>query len=774
MEKALKIGTVNHIQENSTIYKEGQLLQSVALILKGTVNIYNAGCRMTLGPGNFIGINDLYIGKYSFTCETNEACSLFIFKGRGMSDLGEIASLNKDYNGYMIKSLNRMISHLYDNFYVLKEFANDIYLKTQDIVLKYQQLVLGYGGQVRQLNPFQKLNAYEDNLPVKEEWIEGIKEMMHIPGEVMGTYYSYLPNKANRELEEKIKIITIVLEQLRQLVDYINEINHCLFNDSNDCVFKILCQEVMLLAPSHANYGDMTDLVDQSVELVNQIEGSYEEYAGRSISINRTMMEKIYFAMLSEKDVSGIMDMHDSLDEDNIEKELEDSLEQILSYGQIDPSLRTHFRELIDTFLEKRDKYQVSEEMRTLRKEIGADFYEIYKAVFMRAYRTKEYGKVIELFLHFGYVDERLITKDQAMELYRFNVNYQPTHYCNCYTMFEWLTLIYEGKKQPSRNDLDMDFTAYIRHLRAEGKITVDQEESYSKDQEKKLGFEINNMFALNMRLVNGKVTTFVPILHSDLLPLNMKKHYITFTRIDEAVRDVLKRDFSLFYRDVLYTNPGLGIPKEVVMKEYLPDVIVLPTCGVNGSMWQEVEGKLRESSGRFCIPIFHEASLYDTIIKLAGRYRWELCRTLQGMAWNDIKNKCLTSEYSDYLQFYRRNKELTEDKKEKVKQQIIKARNSSRECFVLDYEQWLKYESGGAIRLTKPVRDILAFYCPFSKDIRKTLVNRPVFSESLFRFEREAHSRSRILEAKALAITKKGQDVPKELAETISFYVDK
>ncbi len=771
MEIVLKVGVVNQVEENCIIYRQGQILQSVALVLKGTVTLHNTGCKMILGPGNFIGIHDLYLGKYSFTCETNEACSIYIFKGRELSDLGEILEQNKDYKGYMLKTLNRIICNLNDDYYNMKSSANDIYDEVKEVVSTYKNIVLAYGGTSKPIQSFQRLTEFNKSLPVKEEWLEGIREMQQVPAEVMANYYSYLPNLSMKELEEKIKIITILIEQLQQVVSYVNDLSASLFNDGNDCIFKILCQEVMLLAPSHENYSDLIEMVDKSVDLVNKIETSYEESMGRSIFVNRAMMEKIYFAVIAEKDVSGLMADNHTIDNDSIIGELTGSLDQILSYGRIEPEMGTHFKQCIDRFLALSDKQLVTDETRVLRKEISKDFYAIYEKVFKMAYTTQQYSKVIELFLNFGFMDERLITKEQALELYRFKISYTDTYYCNCYTMFEWLTLIYKGIKEPSKNDLDMDYADYVRHLKMQGKLSPAEVESEAKDKDKKLNFEINNMFSLNMRLVNGKISTFIPVLHSDIMPLNMGKYFVTYTAVDEAVRDICKKDFSLFYQEVLYSNPSVGINKEMIVKKCLPDIIIFPTCGANGSMWQEIEGKRRESAGRFCISIFHEGSLYDTIIKLAGRYRWELCRTMQGVAWNDIKNKCLTSEYSDYIQFYRKNKDLTEDKKEKVKQQIVKARNSLRECFVIDYEQWMKYECGGALRLSKPARDIVSMYCPFSRDIRKNLINRPVFSESMYRYEKEAHGKVRILEAKALGITKKGNTVPKEITDTIYYY---
>ena len=47
--------------------------------------------------------------------------------------------------------------------------------------------------------------------------------------------------------------------------------------------------------------------------------------------------------------------------------------------------------------------------------------------------------------------------------------------------------------------------------------------------------------------------------------------------------------------------------------------------------------------------------SLDDEIMDNVGRYRWEMCRKLQGVRWNDISEHSLTSEYYDYIQYYKR-----------------------------------------------------------------------------------------------------------------------
>ena len=56
-----------------------------------------------------------------------------------------------------------------------------------------------------------------------------------------------------------------------------------------------------------------------------------------------------------------------------------------------------------------------------------------------------------------------------------------------------------------------------------------------------------------------------------------------------------------------------------------------------------------------FYVPVFTAVDLEDMMIETMGRYRWEICRKIQGVHWNDIREKSLTAEYCDYMQFYRK-----------------------------------------------------------------------------------------------------------------------
>ena len=342
---------------------------------------------------------------------------------------------------------------------------------------------------------------------------------------------------------------------------------------------------------------------------------------------------------------------------------------------------------------------------------------------------------------------------------------------CNVYDIKEWLTLIYEGKRNPSKNEFDMEYPEYVNSLKRQGKVTEENLKDWLSSPEKRLDYEIHNMFKYNNRTTNGQISTFVPILHKDLLFNDFKRLHLTSEKINKALEELLSIDYSIFSKEVIYSNEKKNIVKEYIIKKVYPDIILMPTVGTNGIMWQEITGKRRDSSARFLFPMFTDGNLLAMMVKVVGRFRWEMCRTIEGTAWNDIKNKSLTSEYFDYLQFYRKNKELSEERKEKIKKQIQKGRNNSREVFLLDYEQWIYYEAKGAIKLNKPVREMLATYCPFARELRERMIKQPLFEEAMARYQREKLRKIRELESRFKYLERENVEFPKELVDTLNYH---
>jgi hypothetical protein len=183
--------------------------------------------------------------------------------------------------------------------------------------------------------------------------------------------------------------------------------------------------------------------------------------------------------------------------------------------------------------------------------------------------------------------------------------------------------------------------------------------------------------------------------------------------------------------------------------------------------MWQEIEGKRRQSPARFMLSLFQADDLGKVLYRLVGGFRWEMCKRIQGARWNDVSERSLTADYSDYIASFRKSKDLSADVREKVKSDLIKCKNNNKEMFVYDYLNWILYESGGSPRLNKVSRTILFTYCPFSKEVREKLRANPLFHEYLDKYEIRLKTHARHYDNLYNSLKTKGFAVPEEIERT-------
>lgn len=449
-----------------------------------------------------------------------------------------------------------------------------------------------------------------------------------------------------------------------------------------------------------------------------------------------------------------------------------DCLGHILTYAGLEQTAIVKIRDQIESYQNLPDMLSTDEEAYRIRRQLAPMFYDVYYKVFMHA--MKDHGKldpIIQMFLNFGFMDIQFVGEENANALYELTEHLDQCNSEHVYTIYEWLKSVYQGKNEPSKNEFDMDYTAYLLDMRKTGKITPEQVNELQKNQEMKVKFEIQNMFTSGNKITYGKITTFCPILGEYDMINSVEKMLVTADKLDEAINNVRKVDFSLFYRETMFTDPSRDLPREMIMKEVLPDIILMPNAGTRAQMWQETAGVKRDTPGRFMFPIFTAVDLDDMMVETAGRFRWEMCRKIQGVHWNDIREKSLTAEYCDYIQFYRKNHELSVDAKEKLKSSLVRAKNNYREVFVKDYLSWVKYESKGSFRLNKVARDILVRYCPFTKPIREELKANPMYQTSITRYEIGNAKKVQRIVGVYEKYKKAGGEITPELKDNLLFY---
>jgi hypothetical protein len=453
----------------------------------------------------------------------------------------------------------------------------------------------------------------------------------------------------------------------------------------------------------------------------------------------------------------------------NITKE--DSVAHILHYAGMEKDTIMEAKNMLDAYRNLDNRQSSGEEAVRLRKQLTEFFYRVYLKAFLHAMKdTEKLSPVMLMFFHFGYMDTGLLGENLTKELYSLTDRLEQFSSDHVFTIFYWLKAIYEGKREPSKNELDVDYPAYLANLRKSGTITEEQQKAMADNREMKVQYEIMNFFTTAHRLTYGRNLSFFPILGAEEFVHSPEKMALTAERVEEAINSIRAVDYSIFFREVVFSDQEHGITGERIQKEVLPDVILMPTAGSRGCFWQELGDARRDSPARIAFPAFTIVDVEQQMVEIAGRYRWEICRRLNGARWNDISSKCLTAQYNDYLQYYRKNRMLSEEAKDRVKNELTRTHNNYREIFVKDYQNWIRFEARGSLRLNRAARVILTGYCPFSKKIRATLASNPFYLTAFNQLDQENHKRIQRLNALYSKYEAAGGTLTQELQDNLNY----
>ncbi|MDF2590089.1 MAG: hypothetical protein K0S41_3930 [Anaerocolumna sp.] len=768
---------VNQADKGTVIYSANESIDSICIVLKGRVLSLNDGVKILLGSGSFLGISDMYNGKMQSSYIAYDDVTLYCFPINNKDELSEIFNTNKDYKGLTISSLSKYIAELEKVFTSLKTNADKLYNFIQLSYTNYIETGKKLKYTTNTIDSIKDMEEYYSESIIDDRKLAYYKEASKTSLEIWKGFCNTSDIVTFYLIDEMTDLISWLNLECINLSNYISKIFDGLMNSSDSCLFKGFAALAISIEEQGGYNNELIQIIDNIIDQINIIEKLFDEKVGKKLFVDRNKMEEIYYLLLSndsERKEQVETGFQFSQDESaQAINDLNNSFSQIMLYAGYDPDKAKEMEKNIIDFINLKDKNAIDDNVRLLRRKISSQFYEIYELVFFKAMNDKNLPRVIDLFLKYAFLDERLFTKEQLKELYYLNENIEETSPCKVYNIKDWLMLIYSGKKEPSKNEFDLDYTDMLRERRKKSEITEAQEKELLRNLNAKVTYEIQNMFRYNHRIVNGQITTFVPFLWGEELIKGISKLIVTAKSVNQAVTELLEIDYSAFYREVLYVDAANKIAKEYIMKDVYPDIVLMPTAGSNGVMWQEISGKRKNSEGRFFLPIFCEVPLRELMVKLFGRFRWELCRSIQGTSWNNIKYKSLTSEYADYIQFYRKNRDLSEEAKEKLKTQIQKGKGNYREIFLIDYEAWIKGESSGALRLNKVAREIIATYCPFKKDMRMKLANQPLFSDAMERYNRNTMKKLKELESRYRALEKDGIELTEELMETLMFYRD-
>lgn len=715
---------VKEFPAGTILVQSEQAITSLRVIAKGTVRATYPGGEFYLSKGDVIGICELFYGSYFITYHAEETVSIASYPFYA-AQLSAILRSNPDMADRIVASLFKQIQEILDQYELLSFDCDNFYHYLMHSYEEYLSFCNKHKISARALPGLETLTelVLEEDIP---GWLGGYYSQLR-------TFVTGTPAK-NQDVDflkgvlfkasyDVLRVVSVC----RVMYDYKSEITKLLMSE-NHLDFFDLYASLLYRIGSHAD--ESTPLIAAISTMMIQLESQP--------SIDKEMYKQRvaeYRERLSTLD-QYVENQESGDDRPKDAPEIRDSMNTILSYSQVDEETATFFRNTVHQYSKMTDKNSSDDASRRLRLNISKLFYQIYEKAFMRSLHESEVPKIIQMFFNFGYVDEQLAGMDNASYLYSIIDRLPSDPSRSVYTIYEWLRAIYEGKKTPSRNEFDADYQAYVHELKTSGKITAEEETSMLKNREEQVLFELRNMFQSVNKITFGRVSSFCPIFSEHNILKELDKSLVTADKTEQAFKQIRSIDFSAYYRDMIYTNPELGIGKEYISVEILPDIILMPNVGVRGVMWQEIEGRKRTTPSRMMVSVFQMEDLTNILVRLTGDFRWEMCRRVQGARWNDVSEPSLTSKYFDYIQFYKKNRDLSADAKDKIKLNMQKAKNSFKEMFIRDYESWILYEGAGSPRLNKIARAILFDFCPFAKAVREKLKANPLYKEMMERYD--------------------------------------
>lgn len=721
------------------------------LIQMGSVTRHYNYAEITMGPNSIIGI----LENEWFSCDytASEDTTLIVIPCKGSEDLQALLKSQPNFRPIFLRTALEQRHQALCLYASLKRKAALLHTTAQNSYNDYKTLC---DRLMTPANSFYRLTHFEA-LTIQhkvENW-----ELLNSQSLMQGFLREYLQlmikndNLCVGAIMEASAQMHRTAQGIEEIANYLMCNRDVLWNDTEDDIFHLYYHLAVRLAGEHKDTSICKTHMEEICETVKKL-GIYDP--------------------MQVDECTHACNNHQLTATGEVQTNIadEDCVAHIMSFAGYDKEEIRNFKLQLQTYKKLPDRTSGDKEVRALRKAITKAFYEIYKkAFFVSMSPGSRLSPIMQMFFNFGFMDVELLGVEQTNALVRFSESLGLFHYTHIYTIYEWLKSIYCGEKEPSRNEFDLDYNGYLLDQVKQEELSEREYTDLRRNQIAKVEFEIDNLFQSTHKNVSGRLSVFCPILSSDDLMSSFEKMAATAARLEQSVNNIRSLDYSILYREVLFSDPEHGITQEDLMKEIMPDIILLPGVGSRSVMWQETSGARTDTPARFIFPIFMNSDLDEQMLLTMGRYRWEICRRLQGSYWNDYRVKSLTAEYYDYLQFYRKNKELSPDAKEKLKSALLHARNNFREVFVLDYVNWIKYESQGSFRLNKVTRDILTRYCPFSREIRETLTNNPLYQNAFGKLEIENKKKTSRLQSLYKKYEEAGGEITADLNENLRFY---
>ncbi len=750
------------IEAGKKLINEGDPVDSLYVVIKGTIRQQWRGQILNLGPGTVAGLSDALNHQYEADYVVSEDATVIKCPYKSMDDFDDIFKAQPVYIFGFAKGSFRQCRDVFK-----------IYDDVKKTVDNFSDYCRGISGEYRKLCRSIGMTPAEN--PMLDEM-----EPLELKGEILKWEHDYidsLNSVDNKEIEniygKRTEIVNGVIgiscgymaraiECIETMGYYLDEFSPILLSEEKGDLFEQVFNLRIYAAERGADQAGVIKLMKMLYKFISTC-GLYDK--------------KLIKTRWDEYDKHDFAATAAAFDEAKMMKQAEftQTFEHICEFAEVDEEKTAEYRRQLDEYLALSDREGKEDNERKVRKKAVDLFYDLYQKTFFRALEFEAYGgeldTIIKMFLNLGYIDYKAVGDDLTNEL--ADIMERMDSLCggeHLFTIYTWLRAVYAGEREPSRNELDLDYRGFVLEERKAGNISEADMPAWMNDQEQKVKFEMNNFFVSANRTTSGKMTSFCPVLTKEDFGSEAMRMLLTQNKLYESLQKIEEVDYGIFLREGFYTDMDANVKSEPYLKRVEPDIILLPNAGMRAMMWQECGGIKVDSPGRFVFPMFTFDDVDKLMIYCCGAFRWEICRKEQGSRWNDIGSDCLTSDFYDYFTFYRKNKDLSAENKEKVKTLLKSSRNNMREAFTKQYTIWINFEAQGSIRLNKAERNILNKHCTFSKAYRSKVSSHPMYEQGISRHEIKCSQELNHLKTIIDRVEKNNGVVPDEVKQGLEY----
>lgn len=743
-----------------------------AIITKGSVWVQTPFAGFRLSCGDIIGISETLFSNYSMTYTAEDEVNIIPF----VLDKKSFRNIFKKEPQYIVsfyQSYYNQLKTLIKIYDLYSKTASNMYSKLAIGEAKFKNISKDYSENIIPLGTFDNL---KESIPANylecsdDEYIR----------DFLGTdYYSLCvllkdsPELASEFLLKSKEKSDVIIKKIYDFKKSLDEILSLYCGSGEKTLFSNYYKLCKAIIDTKGNSDTAMIELDKIIDDAEAVKNLFKEEFSATCDIDTDrltdMRNSLYDPMASKEEQKALYN-YSKEQIDNCMNAVSNLTDFLLDFAEFKDKEKSDFINSLNAYrLQQKVRFN-KDISRGFIKKFEDDYLCLYEKVYLQTKIKEETPMPVLLFLDYGLLSEKYLGSEELLKLFHFAKNNSLASKYNIYTFRTWLDSIYSGKNQPSKNELDEDYDDFIRNIKKNRSISAAEEKSMNEDIDAKIDYEIKNFFRSNLRYLFASNATFCPFVNEFDYSKSITSMLNTVTEIERAMDKWLSIDYMLFYRDELFSiNHNGTYEKFNIQTQILPNIILMPIFGQKGCMWQEIASRSRKEPARFTLPMYKVHNDDDMLLEIFGRYKWEYTRTEMGARWNDITYKSLTSEYTDYMMFFKKNRDLTDIAKNKIKDRLIASRNSISEVFVYDYTQYIRFESGGSPRLNKVSRDIIARYCPFKSDLRAKLSINPMFDKEMNSVSAKLLSKQKEIKYKIIKLEKEGTEVP----ETIRKYAE-